>query len=73
MKNIIARLRELALHAKRNPSGPSAQEIVDALPQLLDRMEKLEVVAEAAQKVIDRGEYYEGDTLMDALAALEDK
>lgn len=89
MKQLIERLREL--EAKEYPGlqafkpGNTTQveyladlfEVYDALPQLLDRLEKLEAVAEAAKGAtterdkIKRAGYING--LAYALAALEGK
>lgn len=84
-KNIIKRLRELeAAHMAQGDIGSSAkQEVVRALPQLLDRLEKLEAVADAAELItytaIDTScrvyEVHADDRirLEDALAALDAK
>lgn len=83
MKDTIERLREFYTYASKSDGLTEfAEEAFNALPALLDRLEKLEAVVEAAQEHGDdtlwlnqggsRDKWVEShNIMMDALAALE--
>jgi hypothetical protein len=71
MKDIITYFRWVisGYHGTGELDTWSQKEIVTRLPQLLDRLERLEAVADAADEVNQKGELTK--KLVGALAALE--